>query len=142
MQEYLDFDEIIDFNNPKVLAKAKELSSGLQTDEDIAKACFLFVRDEIRHTNDAKDNIITCLASEVLEYKTGWCFAKSHLLCALLRANNIPAGLGYQRLSFNDEGAPYCLHGLVFVYLQKFGWYRIDARGNKAGINAEFTPPV
>lgn len=142
MQEYLIADEIIDFNNPQVFAKAKELSSGLSSDEDIAKACFLFVRDEIRHVNDAKDNIITCTASEVLEHKTGWCYAKSHLLCALLRANSIPSGLAYQRLSFNDDGAPYCLHGLNFVYLQKYDWYRIDARGNKAGVDAQFMPPV
>ncbi|MEW8382471.1 MAG: hypothetical protein AB2704_11515 [Candidatus Thiodiazotropha taylori] len=27
------------------------------------------------------------------------------------------------------------------VYPPGFGWYRIDARGNKEGIEAEFTPP-
>lgn len=40
-----------------------------------------------------------------------------------------------------DSGAPYCLHGLNAVYLPDLGWYRIDARGNKPGINAQFTPP-
>jgi hypothetical protein len=28
------------------------------------------------------------------------------------------------------------------VYLKEYGWYRIDARGNKPGIAAEFCPPV
>ena len=28
------------------------------------------------------------------------------------------------------------------VYLKQHGWYRIDARGNKDGVNAEFTPPT
>jgi hypothetical protein len=28
------------------------------------------------------------------------------------------------------------------VYLEKFGWYRIDARGNKEGVTADFCPPV
>jgi hypothetical protein len=28
------------------------------------------------------------------------------------------------------------------VYLKGYGWYRIDARGNKAGVNAEFCPPI
>ena len=74
-------------------------------------------------------------------HKTGYCYAKSHLLAALLRANGIPAGLCYQRLSVDDKGEPYCLHGLNAVYLDNYGWYRIDARGNKDGINAQYTPP-
>nr|WP_320193052.1 transglutaminase family protein [uncultured Desulfobacter sp.] len=67
----------------------------------------------------------------VLKYKTGYCYAKSHLLAALLRACNIPAGLCYQRLTIANNKAPFCLHGLNAVYLQRHGWYRIDSRGNK-----------
>jgi hypothetical protein len=139
---YLECNEIIDYNSPSIRQKALELSHNLKSDEEIAKSCFLFVRDEIRHTNDAKDNIITCKASEVLEYKTGWCFAKSHLLCTLLRANNIKSGFCYQRLSVNDNGEPYSLHGLNALYLEKYGWYRVDARGNKSGVSADFCPPI
>ena len=86
-------------------------------------------------------NPVTCKASEVLIKKTGYCYAKSHLLAALLRANGIPAGFCYQRLSLYDNGEPYTLHGLNAVYLPEIGWYRIDARGNKKGINAQFIPP-
>lgn len=107
-----------------------------------AERCFLFVRDEIKHTADHQLNPITCSASEVLAHGTGYCYAKSHLLCALLRANNIPAGLCYQRLSVDGEGPPYCLHGLNAVHLPIIGWYRIDARGSRAGIDAQFTPPI
>ncbi len=99
------------------------------------------MRDNIKHSSDYKLNPITCKASDVLIHKTGYCYAKSHLLAALLRANNIPAGLCYQRLSVDEEGAPYCLHGLNAVFLKDHGWYRIDARGNKEGVNAQFTPP-
>jgi len=28
------------------------------------------------------------------------------------------------------------------VYLQDTGWYRIDPRGNKEGVDAQFTPPL
>ena len=41
-----------------------------------------------------------------------------------------------------DGGAPYCLHGLNAVHLEGIGWYRIDARGNKPGVNAQFQPPT
>ncbi len=82
------------------------------------------------------------MASDVLKHGTGYCYAKSHLLAALLRVNEIPAGLCYQRLTISDDKPPFCLHGLNAVYLEQHGWYRIDARGNKFGICAEFTPPV
>ena len=85
-------------------------------------------------------NPVTCNASDVLIHGTGYCYAKSHLLAALLRANKIPAGLCYQRLTITDK-PPYCLHGLNAVYLIRHGWYRIDARGNKAGVAADFCPP-
>jgi len=74
-------------------------------------------------------------------YGTGDCYAKSHLLAALLRANGIPAGLCYQRLTIDNNIPPFCLHGLSAVLLEKHGWYRIDPRGNKAGVNADFCPP-
>ncbi len=63
----------------------------------IAHRCFEFVRDEVRHSWDFKENPVTCHASEVLRHRTGYCYAKTHLLAALLRANRIPAGLCYQR---------------------------------------------
>jgi hypothetical protein len=28
------------------------------------------------------------------------------------------------------------------VYLDKFGWYRLDSRGNKDGVTADFCPPI
>jgi hypothetical protein len=58
----------------------------------------------------------------------------------VLRANKIPAGLCYQRLTISDV-PPFFLHGLNAVYLKNHGWYRIDARRNKEGTNAEFFPP-
>jgi hypothetical protein len=33
------------------------------------------------------------------------------------------------------------MHGLNAVFLKNHGWYRIDARGNKEGVNAQFAPP-
>ena len=141
-QKYLSSNKAVDSDHPAIIALAKELSHGLDSDEEIAKKCFEYVRDEINHSGDITSDQATYRASEVLEHKTGWCYAKSHLLAALLRANNIPAGLCYQRLSQGEKGAPYCLHGLNAVYLKKYGWYRVDPRGNKQGVDAQFTPPV
>jgi transglutaminase-like putative cysteine protease len=141
MQRYLSASTYIDFETPDVRAAARRLAEGRASEAEVARACFEFVRDEIRHSVDFKLNPVTCKASDVLRHGTGYCYAKSHLLAALLRANGIPAGLCYQRLSVGTEGAPYCLHGLNAVYLKDTGWYRIDARGNKPGIDARFDPP-
>ena len=121
--------------------QAKELADGIHDPVTVSQKCFEFVRDEINHSWDFRQNPVTCKASDVLKHGTGYCYAKSHLLAALLRANKIPAGLCYQRLTIT-EVPPFCLHGLNAVYLEGFGWYRMDARGNKQGVSAEFCPPV
>ncbi|NEQ69121.1 MAG: transglutaminase family protein [Symploca sp. SIO2D2] len=141
MEEYLQTSAIIDWQHPAILALAQKIASGYQTTEAIAKTCFEWVRDEIYHSCDYQMNPVTCRASDVLQYKTGYCYAKSHLLAALLRANGIPAGFCYQRLSIDDQGAPYSLHGFNAVYLPEVGWYRIDPRGNREGVDAHFMPP-
>lgn len=145
MQKYLNSSDWIDWKHPTILELAGQLAIGLSSPIGVAESCFVWVRDHIHHTGDYRDsvdNVITCRASDVLREGTGYCFAKSHLLAALLRANGIPAGLCYQRLSRDDNGPPFCLHGLNAVHLPDHGWYRIDPRGNKPEVNAAFIPPV
>jgi transglutaminase-like putative cysteine protease len=125
-----------------VAAKAAELARGSTDNREVTTRCFEFVRDQIRHSLDFRLNPVTCKASDVLAHTTGYCYAKSHLLAALLRANKIPAGLCYQRLLIEAGGVTFSLHGLNAVYLPAHGWYRLDARGNKPGVQAEFCPPV
>ena len=137
---YLDACDVIDFRCDPIITLAESLA-----DDDpvvTAERCFHFVRDQIRHSGDHQLNPVTCRASDVLAHRTGYCYAKSHLLAALLRACRIPAGLCYQRLSIDGSGPPFCLHGLNAVCLPDVGWYRVDPRGNRDGIDAEFTPPT
>lgn len=142
LKPYLAVSPIIDWQHPAILFRARTLAAENDDPLETARNCFEWVRDEIRHSGDFRLSPVTCSASVVLEKGTGFCYAKSHLLAALLRANGIPAGLCYQRLSRDDNGPPFCLHGLNAVYLPQFGWYRIDPRGNKAGVVAAFEPPV
>ncbi len=142
MDRYIEASRYINWDHPLVKNKAWELSAGLSDPVDIARVCFEFVRDEIRHSGDHRMNPVTCRASEVLSHRTGYCYAKSHLLAALLRANSMPAGVCYQRLAVKGGDQPFCLHGLNAVYLARYGWYRMDARGNKRGVRCAFEPPV
>lgn len=141
MKAYLQATEVINWKHPAIVELAQKLASAQPNSLAIAQACFEWVRDRISHSCDDRKNPVTCRASEVLYYQTGYCYAKSHLLAALLRANNIPAGLCYQRLSIDDRGDRYSLHGFNAIYLPTFGWYRVDPRGNRSGINAQFIPP-
>ena len=137
LSAYLGSSEVIDWQE----ASVKQQAAALVTDDalETAKRCFEFVRDEIAHSVDINAEALSCKASEVLSLGHGYCYAKSHLLAALLRANGIPCGLDYQRL--DDGEGHFMLHGFNVVYLAEYGWYRIDARGNKPGVNAQFTPP-
>ncbi len=141
IEEYLKSTKVIDWQHPDILSKADELAAGKENLTAVAQSCFEWVRDKIKHIDDYNIQTVACSATEVLRSGAGICYAKSHLLAALLRANSIPAGFCYQRLSVDDDGQSFCLHGLNAVYLGEYGWYRIDPRGNKEGVNAQFTPP-
>jgi len=141
MDLFLRSTEVIDWHHPDVRSLAESLSAGFDDPLEVARRCFEWVRDEIKHSRDYRLSPVTCSASEVLRVGSGYCYAKSHLLAALLRANQIPTGFCYQRLSRDENGAPYSLHGLNAVYLADIGWYRVDARGNRPGIDAQFCPP-
>jgi transglutaminase-like putative cysteine protease len=141
LEPYLRSTPIINWMHPAVHTLAESLAAGQDSPAVIAQLCFAWVRDQIAHSMDYQLNPVTCIASDVLQARTGFCYAKSHLLVALCRANGIPAGLCYQRLQVDAQPATYCLHGLVAILLPLHGWYRVDPRGNRPGINAQFSPP-
>ena len=138
---YLRSDEVIDWRDLDVSRTAQEITAGLDSDVDKAKALFEWVRDTIPHTNDASHEKVTCTASEVLSVGTGICYAKAHLLTAFLRAVGIPAGFCYQ-VYYEDlhiSESKMALHGLNAIYLQSLDkWIRVDPRGNKEGVSAQF----
>ncbi|OQP00077.1 transglutaminase, partial [Geobacillus sp. 44B] len=90
---------------------------------------------------DIQSSRVTCKASEALYYKEGICYAKANLLAALLRSQGIPTGFCYQRLMlFDTPDKGYSLHALNGVFLKSLNrWIRLDARGNKPGVQAEFS---
>lgn len=142
MNEYLQATDIIDCAHPAIVAAAEEIAGGAVDDEIVAQRCFIWVRDSVRHSVDAGLPVVTCVASDVLRHRVGFCYAKSHLLVALLRARGIPAALCYQRLAEDETASAFFLHGLVAVHLKRHGWYRVDPRGDKPGVSSGFTPPV
>lgn len=133
---YLSGDEVIETSHPDIRSLAGGFRAAHPDDRDFARAAFEWVRDRIAHSCDAGDPRVTVTASEVLRHRVGLCYASSHLLTAVLRAEGVPAGLCYQRLG--DDAGGYLLHGLIAVYLDG-RWHRQDPRGNKPGVDAQFS---
>ncbi|MGY5055473.1 transglutaminase domain-containing protein [Streptomyces sp. 900105755] len=134
---YLAADEVIDHRHPLVLETAARLAAGVDDSYGYARAAYEFVRDAIPHSQDSGDLRVTWRASDVLERRTGICHAKAHALAALLRAEDIPTALCYQRLTHDDAGG-HVVHGLVAVRFHG-AWHRQDPRGNKPGLDAQFS---
>ncbi|MGW1622562.1 transglutaminase domain-containing protein [Streptomyces sp. NPDC002172] len=139
LSAYLGADEAIDHHHPRIRETAARLAEGVDDSYDYACAAYEFVRDTIPHSQDAGDLRVTWRASDVLERRTGICHAKAHALAALLRAEDIPTALCYQRLTHDgDAGGGHVVHGLVAVRFNG-AWHRQDPRGNKPGVDARFS---
>lgn len=139
LSAYLTADDVIDHGHPLVRETAAWLLARTGGPHEYARAAYEFVRDTIPHSSDAGDDRVTWRASDVLEQRTGICYAKSHALTALLRAAAVPAGLCYQRLT-EDDGSDPVVHGLIALLLPgRERWSRLDARGNKPGVEASFS---
>ncbi|MER5531510.1 transglutaminase domain-containing protein [Streptomyces sp. NPDC002677] len=137
LSAYLAADEVIDHRHPVVREAAARLASEADDSYAYARAAYEFVRDAVPHSADAGDPRVTWRASDVLEQRTGICCAKAHALAALLRAEDIPTALCYQRLA-DDDGTGHVVHGLVAVRFNG-AWHRQDPRGNKPGVDARFS---
>jgi len=141
IDDYLSETEEVEVSHLAIIEKAGELKSGAASETEFVQKAYAFVRDQISHSWDIQSKRITRRASEVLYFKEGICYAKSNLLCALLRSQGVPAGFCYQRLTVGDTpDTGLCLHALNAVYLSEHDrWVRLDARGNKPGVQAEFS---
>lgn len=139
LEGFLESTEVADFHDPRVVAKLAEFREAAPSVETQAAAAFRYVRDGIRHSFDSQEPLVTISSCDVLAAGTGICFAKSHLLAALLRGLGVPTGFCYQRVM--RTGTPdsgYALHGLNAAFFDGVGWVRLDARGDRPGVHSEF----
>jgi transglutaminase-like putative cysteine protease len=141
INDYLaEIPPIVEYSSPNIQSKIKLFDGLGNTLEEKAKFAFNWVRDEIAHSFDTQNPVVSISADETLCNGEGICFAKAHLLASILRGMGIPTGFCYQRvLRKGTPNSGFALHGLNAIYLSAYGWIRIDPRGNKPGINAQFS---
>ncbi|MFB7028294.1 MULTISPECIES: transglutaminase family protein [unclassified Streptomyces] len=136
---YLAASEAVDHEHPVVREVADRLCAEHPDAYAYAEAAFAYIRDAVPHSMDSGDPRVTWRASDVLELRTGVCYAKAVAYAALLRARGIPAALCYQRLT-DDDGSHPVVHGLTAVLLPgERTWARQDPRGDKAGVDTRFS---
>ncbi len=138
LEPFLAASAAVDRDHPAVQRLAGEVRRARAV--DTMRAAYDTVRDRYPHSMDIDAQAVSVSASDVLRHGHGICFAKSHLLAAVLRACGIATGLVYQKLG---GGERTYLHGLNAVWLQdEARWIRLDARGNKPGVDARFSVGV
>ena len=127
--EFLEKTEYVDYDDPAIKSLAERLKADSPDKLSLIRNTYHFVRDEIKHSWDAQDRRVTVSASDTLREGVGICWAKANLLAALLRANGIPVGFSYQRLTLGDTpDTGYCIHAMNTIYVSGLGkWIRLDA---------------
>lgn len=139
MRVFLEETKYVDYNDGAIQTKIKELFAEEMDDVEKTKIAYEFVTDEIPHSFDCNASVITAKASDVLRKGTGICHAKANLLAALLRSQGIPVGFCFEHITLaDDDSMGYCVHAFNAVYLNN-RWIYLDARGNKEGVNAQFS---
>ena len=100
--KYLQASKYVDYENAMVRERAAMIKFYSETEFDIIRNTYYFVRDKVKHSWDVQDKRVTISASDVLREGVGICWAKANLFAALLRANGIPSGFSHQRLTLGD----------------------------------------
>lgn len=115
-KKYLAKEDLIETDDPAIIAKAKELKS--KNTIETVKNIHSFIRKHMHFTLNNED----LGAKYALETGRGDCSEHADLMVALCRVNNIPARIvgGY---AINYDGG---LHRWVEVYFEKYGWVRFD----------------
>jgi len=141
LDDYLkELPPVVEWHSPLVREKVVWIAGRASTKRELARLAFEVARDEVAHSFDTGHPAVSISAEDALRNGEGICFAKAHLLASLLRGLAIPCGFCYQRvLRKGTVESGYALHGLNALHLEDAGWFRVDPRGNKPGIDAQFS---
>ena len=140
IEAFLQFDDVVALDDQIRMKTDEIVSSGGES--EWARAIFEWVRDQISHSKDFDIEKVTCTSTEVMKFNTGICYAKSHLLAAMMRYAKIPCGFCYQVFEnpLANKNQRLALHGLNAIYLEEVSsWRRIDPRGNRSDICTTFS---
>jgi len=127
MKKYLSSTYFIEKDHPLIRDFAEKHSQNKNTDKEKAISIYYAVRDSIRYNPYSIEfPKETMKASTILEKGYGYCVAKAVVLAACLRAQGIPARLGFadvknhlvtQRLKELMGTDTFIYHGFTDIFL-------------------------
>ncbi len=136
---FLRDGDVLQLSASELSVVLETLGTARSSPREALQKTFEWVRDEIGHSVDRRATRLTCSARDVLRAGHGLCFAKCHLLVALLRAQGIAAGFGYQRLRVREAPSGFGLHGFVWVHVaEQDRFAALDPRGNNGRVHTVF----
>lgn len=100
IEDFLIASKYINSDHPRIIGLAKEIVHDLNTEREKAIALYNYVRDTFRYDPyeiDLREESLR--ASNMLDKTSGYCGEKACLLAALARTVNIPARLGFARVT-------------------------------------------
>ncbi|NIA19381.1 MAG: hypothetical protein GWP07_02965 [Xanthomonadaceae bacterium] len=134
MKSYLQATYFIDCDHPRIKKAARQLTDSLSEAKMMAKAIFLFVRDEISYSpysfSTSREDY---QAHTILARGKGYCIQKAILLAALCRAAGIPSRLLLANI--RNHQVPARLTAMMqtnIFYCHGYNEIRLDGRWLKA----------
>ncbi len=134
LKEYLAPGKYINSSDERIVHKALLLAKGCRDIKTIVERVFLYVRDQIDYDPEMKNQNFK--ASAILVFGRGNSAGKACLLAALCRANEIPAGISFQRLQDlkqlkgNTQRPVIKCHAITNIYVEGH-WIKLDPTLNR-----------
>ena len=122
LADYLKHENLIEANEPVLIAKAKEITTGAKDSWEAAVRLSKWVAEEI-------EGAVPGGTSAINTYKTrqGECGSHSRLLAAFCRAVGIPARLSVGCMYSSLYGGSFGQHAWTEVWMGEAGWIPVDA---------------
>ena len=124
LAEYLNPAELIESDDPGIVAKARELTEGSADSWEAVRRLSEWVSTEIVYAIPGGGS-----ARGVYEAKAGECGGHSVLLAAFCRSVGIPARMVWGITYLPQQGGVFGQHGWNEIYMGTVGWVPVDATG-------------
>jgi len=121
LKPFLSPEDFIESNDPVLIKKAKELTSGAADSWEAVKRLSQWVSEEIGYDIPGGGS-----ARNTYDLRAGECGAHSRLFTALCRAADIPSRVVWGCIYTPNKGGSFGQHGWNEVYMGEAGWIPLD----------------
>lgn len=125
-KKYLEPTSFIESNDPVLVAKAKEITSGAKDSWEATKQISKWVAENIGYAIPGGGT-----ARRTYDIRAGECGSHSMLLAAFCRAVGIPVRIVFGAMYTPNFGGGFGQHGWNEVYMGDAGWIPIDATAHE-----------